>query len=113
MKLVKKRGMRKEDLHDILVCTDSSAENPLSSNSRWRSVQNNLKGNSITEIKKEKKQKPEVSETYQITFDMYQQGKRPEQIAAERGYSLSTILSHLAFYVKQGQLPLSDFVTQA
>ena len=76
-------------------------------------VQNNLKGNSITEIKKEKKQKPEVSETYQITFDMYQQGKRPEQIAAERGYSLSTILSHLAFYVKQGQLPLSDFVTQA
>lgn len=47
MKLVKKRGMRKEDLHDILVCTDSSAENPLSSNSRWRSVQNNLKGNSV------------------------------------------------------------------
>lgn len=74
-------------------------------------VQNNLSGTSVADIKKEVKQKKGVSETYQITFDMYQQGKAPELIAKERGNSLSTIMGHLAYFVQRGQLPLSAFVS--
>ena len=76
-------------------------------------VQNNLTGTSVSEIKKEAKQKKGVPETYQITFDMYRQGKSPAMIAKERGNALSTIMGHLSYFVQRGQLPLSDFVSPA
>ena len=74
-------------------------------------AQNELQGTSVSVIKKEAKQQKGISETYQITFDLYRQGKSPEQIATERGYSLSTIMGHLGYFVKKGELPMSDFVT--
>jgi ATP-dependent DNA helicase RecQ len=74
-------------------------------------TQNNLQGTSLSIISKEATKGKGVSETYQITFDLYRQGKSPEQIATERGYSLSTIMGHLGYFVKKGELPMSDFVT--
>ena len=74
-------------------------------------AQNNLEGSSVNVIKKEAKQKKGVSETYQITFNLYKEGKTPEQIATERGYAISTIYGHLSYFVHRGLLPLSDFVS--
>lgn len=74
-------------------------------------TQNDLQGTSLSIITKEATKGKGVSETYQITFDLYRQGKSPEQIASERGYSLSTIMGHLGYFVKKGELPMSDFVT--
>jgi len=53
---------------------------------------------------------PKVN-TRQVTFDFYQAGKTIDEIAAERGLSISTIEGHLAVCVQEGLLPLSHFVT--
>jgi hypothetical protein len=56
---------------------------------------------------------PPKTDTKKITFDMYKQGLTVDEIAQQRSYATSTIKVHLAHYVKQKELPLSDFVTPA
>ncbi|MDR2410478.1 MAG: helix-turn-helix domain-containing protein [Bacteroidales bacterium] len=69
-----------------------------------------------TDGKKNRKSKnPTAStpkeDTKKISYDLYKQGFTVEEIAQKRSYVTSTIKSHLAHYVKLGELPLSDFVT--
>ncbi|MDR0602808.1 MAG: helix-turn-helix domain-containing protein [Bacteroidales bacterium] len=69
------------------------------------------------ESKKSKKSKKDPAltkpkeDTKKITYDLYKQGFTVEEIAQKRNYAGSTIKSHLAHYVKLGELPLTDFVT--
>ena len=56
------------------------------------------------------KKAPKVS-TYEQTYNLYSEGLTPEQIADKRGLTLDTILSHLARYVKQGQIALNRLVS--
>ena len=48
--------------------------------------------------------------TVQVSYDLYKQGKTPEQIAEERQLKVETILSHLSTYVANGELAVTDFV---
>ncbi len=48
--------------------------------------------------------RPPVGTTFVTTYNMFLDGKRPEQIAAERGLTLGTIYGHLARYIRTGQL---------
>jgi uncharacterized protein YpbB len=69
------------------------------------------------EGKKSKKSKKTAAsskpkeDTKKISYDLYKQGFTIDEIAQKRNYATSTIKSHLAHYVKSGELPLDDFVT--
>ena len=51
-------------------------------------------------------------QTKKISFDLYKEGKSVTQIAEERKLSVTTIESHLAYYVGKGEIPVSNFVSQ-
>ena len=55
---------------------------------------------------KEKKPK-----TWELSLQLYQQGKKPDQIAQERSLTLSTIIGHLSRYVETGEVQFSDLVS--
>lgn len=62
-----------------------------------------------SDTKKIKVLKPDTKE---LSFALYKQGKMPEEIAQERGLSLTTIESHLAHYVSLGMIPVTQFVSK-
>ncbi len=59
----------------------------------------------------EKKEKEPKTDSKQVTFDLFKQGKKIAEIAAERGFAVSTIEGHLAHFVAQGELDISLFLT--
>ena len=76
---------------------------------------------SRTELKKQakaerraerEKNKPPKIDTKEQTYLLYKEGKSINEIAAQRGFACSTIESHLAHYVAQGQLSLYEFVSE-
>ena len=48
----------------------------------------------------------------EISFNLFREGKGIPEIAAERGFTTSTIESHLIHYIENGQMDVKDFVTQ-
>lgn len=58
------------------------------------------------------KPKLHKGETYEITLNMFRKGTSAEDIAAERGLSLSTVEGHLSRLVKDGKLDVSDVLPQ-
>ena len=61
--------------------------------------------------KREKKPKVPKEKTWNITFQMYQQGLKPEKIAKERNLTLGTIIGHLARFIPTGEVLLSELVS--
>lgn len=57
-----------------------------------------------------KEPKPPKEDTKEVSLRMYREGMPVKKIAEERGLTESTIYHHLAYYVAQGLLPMSDFV---
>jgi len=57
-------------------------------------------------------QKPQKADTKQVSFDMYKAGKNLEEIATERNFAVTTIIGHLAAFVKSGQLSVDEFLTK-
>ena len=55
---------------------------------------------------KEKKPK-----TWEVSFNLYRQGLKPDLIAHERNLTLGTVVGHLARYVDSGDIPFSDLVS--
>lgn len=51
------------------------------------------------------------TETKQETYRLFVAGNSIEQIAQQRNLSISTIEAHLAFYVKQGQIPVEQIMS--
>ena len=51
-----------------------------------------------------------LNDTKQATFNMYMAGKSMGDIAIERGFSLTTIETHLSYFVSSGQLKIDDIV---
>ena len=45
-----------------------------------------------------------------MSFGLYQQGMKPEEIARERGLTTGTIAGHLARYVPSGAVRLNDLI---
>lgn len=50
--------------------------------------------------------------TYEVTYELYQQGKSIAEIAKERGYVESTIEGHIAKFIHNGKISVYDFVTK-
>lgn len=71
-----------------------------------------LSGTDISIDKKisEKPQKEKQPGTRVITFDMFKQGKSILEIAAERKLAIGTIEGHLAEYVLNGELNISELI---
>lgn len=62
--------------------------------------------------KAEPKPKEQKVKTWELTFRLYKQGMKIDQIAKERGLAVSTIIGHMARYISDGQIALSDIVSQ-
>ena len=69
--------------------------------------------------KKQKKPKPlkepkeSKPKTWEVTYQLYKQGKRPEDIARERNLAVSTVLGHLSRFVASGDIILTDLLPQS
>ena len=101
LKLVKGMGTKKsekygEELLDIIIsyCTKENVEPP---------------AEPVDEKVNPKKIK---ADTKKISFDLFQTGKTISQIAEERKLGITTVESHLAYYVSTGEIPVSRFVSQ-
>ena len=57
--------------------------------------------------------KPPKPKTWEVSYELYRQGKSPDQIAQERQLTTGTILSHLIRYVSSGDIPFSDLVPES
>ena len=62
--------------------------------------------------KQQKEPKPKKEKTWNISFQMFQQGLSPDEIAKERELTVGTIISHLARFIPSGEVKLSDLVPQ-
>jgi len=56
------------------------------------------------------KPKKEKGETYKVTLGLYRAGHSPESIAVQRGLAFTTIYSHLARFVKTGEVDVRKIV---
>ncbi|HMQ49887.1 MAG TPA: helix-turn-helix domain-containing protein [Saprospiraceae bacterium] len=54
--------------------------------------------------------KPLKVDTKALTLELYQLGKNIEDIAKERGLSISTIEGHLSHYIEKGELDILNFI---
>ncbi len=67
----------------------------------------------IIDTQSEKKAPKKIKEeTKKISFDLFKEGKSVPQIADERKLSITTIESHLAYYVGTGEIPVIEFVSK-
>ena len=61
--------------------------------------------------KKSKEPKEPKIPTKEVSFNLFQQGKNIDEIAAERGLTKGTIIGHLTPYVKEGKIGLRTFIS--
>ena len=60
---------------------------------------------------KPKAKKEPKPKTWEVSLSLYKQGMKPEEIAKERGFTISTINSHLIRYVDSGEVLFDDLVS--
>lgn len=68
----------------------------------------------LKQPKRERKSKlprERETDTKKISLDLYQSGMSIEDIAAQRSLSVSTIETHLSYYISSGKLNIADFVS--
>ena len=61
-------------------------------------------------VKKEKPKKKPKEKTWNITFQLYKQGLKPDEIAKLRNLTVATIIGHLARFLATGEVTLSELV---
>ena len=67
--------------------------------------------------KRQRERKPKAPKevkpkTWEVSLDLYRQGKPAEDIAIERNLTLGTVLGHLARYVDSGEVDFNDLVSR-
>lgn len=76
---------------------------------------NHLESN-ITELPDKKVRKPKAAtpkpDTKLLSYDLFKQGKKMDEIAKERNITLSTVEGHLAHYVENGSLDINTFLNR-
>ncbi|MBC7553750.1 MAG: DNA helicase RecQ [Taibaiella sp.] len=55
--------------------------------------------------------KPKSGSTFHVTLAMHKEGRSMDEIAEERGLSLSTVESHLAKFIADGELDIFSFMS--
>jgi hypothetical protein len=77
---------------------------------------NNLKGNMqnmpVKRVRKSSVVSEKKPDTKKITFDLFRQGKTLIEIAKDRNLAQSTIEGHLAFYIENGSLLITELMTE-
>ncbi len=63
--------------------------------------------------KKPKREKKEKVNTKLVSLELFQSGLNPVEIAKKRSLTEGTIISHLIYYVEQGELKASDIIDEA
>jgi ATP-dependent DNA helicase RecQ len=53
-----------------------------------------------------------ASDTKRVSYEMYREGKSINEIAAERQLALTTIETHLSYYITTGELDINTFVKE-
>jgi ATP-dependent DNA helicase RecQ len=69
----------------------------------------------LKQLKRERKQKSpgeKISSTFQLTYNLYRQGKPISVIAEERKLSIQTIESHLSYFISDGELSIDQLVNK-
>ena len=61
-------------------------------------------------VKKEKPKKEPKEKTWNITYQLYKQGLKPDEIAKFRNLTVGTIINHLARFLPTGEVNLSELV---
>ena len=64
-------------------------------------------------VKKEKPKKEPKEKTWNITFQLYKEGMKPDEIAKFRNFTVATIIGHLARFLPTGEVTLSELVPPA
>jgi len=70
------------------------------------SIDSSDEQNDTEQVKKEKKS------SRQISFELFKEGKKIEEIARERAITVNTVDGHLAWYVGTGELKVTDLISQ-
>ena len=68
--------------------------------------------NSFCESRNIRKKLPK-GETYDLTLQMLNDGKSPEEIATERRLALTTIQGHISRLIKQGKIDYHDYINDS
>ncbi len=68
--------------------------------------------NKETFIEKPSKEKKQKVDTYEVTYELFQEGKTMPQIAEMRGLSVRTIESHIVKLISLDKIPLSVLSTE-
>ena len=71
-----------------------------------------LNENTLKSKRKPKPQKEPKPKTWEISYQFYLKGMKPDLIAHERKLTLSTIMGHLVRYVDTGAVDFNDLVSQ-
>ena len=71
-----------------------------------------LNENTLKSKRKPKPQKEPKPTTWEISYQFYLKGMKPDLIAHERKLTLSTIMGHLVRYVDTGAVDFNDLVSQ-
>jgi hypothetical protein len=79
-------------------------------------IEQKFESKKLTKIKsngnlKEKKPKDKTP-SYQISHKLYKEGKSPQEIASERGFSITTIEGHLSQCIAKSLIPVDDLVSK-
>ena len=82
-------------------------------------TRHNLTGNmdakpmNVKKEAKEKKTKELKEDTKSVTFHLFKEGKHIDEIAKERNLTVTTIESHLSYFIEIGDIPVTDLVDPA
>ena len=72
----------------------------------------------MDDVKPKRQRKPKAPKTpkevkpktWEVSFQLYQQGMKPDLIAKSRALTLSTVIGHLVRYVESGEVSFDDLV---
>ncbi len=75
--------------------------------------EDNIKKKKPRAPKEPKPKKEAKPKTWDVTFELYKQGQKPDEIAKNRGLTVGTIIGHLAHFIAIGGVSLSELVPPA
>jgi ATP-dependent DNA helicase RecQ len=64
----------------------------------------------VTRTRKPVVQRERASDTKRISYDLYRSGKTIRDVATERSLAITTIETHLSYFITTGELDVNDFV---
>lgn len=108
-----KETIRSPEILNYVIAKTHSIQQELRAN---RSMMDELMEEEFVDVielvkpKKVKEEKIVKKNTYEITFELFEQGKTMEEIANERQLGLSTIEGHFAKLIRQEKIDITDIL---